>query len=189
MSAATREHEAAQLVRLAERRERRALERVAEARAELARLEGVLAEQLALIEGMHRSIRELDETRTRTGSVAADVLRLESTRRRWLVFDVEGEEFYVDAMEEDVAGARETLAAHLGEWRAAGARRERLERLLGEERRRAGRHVARREERALDDRPFVVGEDDGVFATPLQRPEALSGARASPSRLRGPGGR
>gem|GEM_PF-2596975 len=117
--------DATALVRLVGLRRRaleHAVEALAMARDHAARMQGVLDEQLALVGGMQDELHRLDERRSLARGGSVEALTLAASRRRWLVFDLEKEEFYLPTMHSDVERADAAVEECLAEWRRLRAR-------------------------------------------------------------------
>ena len=143
------------LVELADRARRRASAELAEARATLAEAERVRDEQVALIEGLRQALGELGESREgergEALSLTAGALVLETQRRRWLLYDIEKESFYLGTMRSDVARAGKAVAESAGRWRACMARLDKLDALGGELRGGLAKREARRSDALADE--------------------------------------
>ena len=143
------------LVELATRARRRASAELDEARVTLAEAERVRDEQIGLIEDLRRTLGELGQSREgeRGGAVSltAGALVLETQRRRWLLYDIEKESFYLGTMRSDVARARKAVAESAGRWRACMARLDKLDALGDELRGGLAKREARRSDALADE--------------------------------------
>lgn len=136
-------------------RERSAHEAVLEQQREVQRVEDRLTEQRALIAGIREQIALLHQLRS-TGAakaLTAESLVMESTRRRWLTYDLEQEVFYLSGFKSDVQAAESTLQGLRGDLVRARARISGLDELLEQNGKQKRLIEARREDSRLDDLP------------------------------------
>jgi len=89
-------------------REKTAQDAVSEQQLELQRVQGRLKEQKDLVASLSEQIDLLHQMRASaaTDSLTAESLIMESTRRRWLTYDLEQEAFYLEGFESDVNKAQ-----------------------------------------------------------------------------------
>lgn len=136
-------------------RDKRAQEAVSEQRLELDRVLGKLAEQKALLLKLRDELSALHNMRSRTNieQMSAQSLQAESDRRRWLLYDLEQEEFYLPGFESDVHEARVELALRQRAWTRARERLKALDQQDCKIKSRLGQARARAEDAMLDERP------------------------------------
>lgn len=152
-----------QLRSLYELREKRALEAIAEQRVELDRVLEKLAEQQALIKELQDELGELHRRRSskNIAEMTADSLQAESNRRRWLLYDLEQEVFYLPGFESDVKDARHELQQRQKAWARTRERIKALEQQAGKQLGRDRRRQGRAEDALLDDRAKPRNIDHG----------------------------
>lgn len=150
-----REQDLQHLRMLCCQRERRASDAVVEQKSEVQRVEGRLLEQTTLIAGLREQIRLLHQLRSpeSTESLSAESLLMESTRRRWLTYDLEQEVFYLSGFESDVSDARSELRSRQRTQSKARARISSLDELMNQNHKQQDQIEARREDARQDDRP------------------------------------
>lgn len=150
MSFSTQQSDIAQMRRLYELREQRAIDAIAEQRAELKRLIGLLNEQRALVKYLQDELDLLREIRDSKSDddLSVESLKMENERRHWLAYDMEQEIFYLPGFVSDVKEARRELARRQKEWNKLREQIAGLGRLAAE-RRSVERRVAARLDDAL----------------------------------------
>lgn len=143
-----------QLRTLYELREKRAHEAVVEQRQELTIVQDKLSEQRVLVRTLRDELEALHQMRSRSNiqQMTAHSLQAESDRRRWLLYDLEKEEYYIPAMESDVDIARAELAARQRAWTIARERIKVLEQQGVKIQSRIRQVQARTEDALLDER-------------------------------------
>ena len=154
MSTAATEDELHKLRTLYLLREKKALAALSEQQLEVARVLARREEQLELIRGLREDLAQLYERRSTSniGDMTAQSLQQESDRRRWLVHDLEQEEFYLPGFESDVADAKSELRMRQRAWLRVRERLKMLDSQADTANKRNTRVEVRREESQQDDR-------------------------------------
>jgi len=135
------------------------------AREHAIEMQRVLDDQLSLVDSIRGELNALDARRNHAQGRTVEALKLSAVRRRWLVFDLQKEEFYLDTMESDVSRADRAVQERLAEWRRLRARLEAFDALGAEQVREAARRAQRRADAEVDDRPARTGASRTASAT------------------------
>ena len=135
-------------------RENQAIAAVSEQRLEVERVIARRKEQLELIHGLREDLADLHERRSnsRIGDMTAQSLQQETDRRRWLIYDLEQEEFYLPGFESDVAEAEAELRTRQKVWARIRERMKMLDKQVDITDKQNTRIEARREDSRQDDR-------------------------------------
>lgn len=154
MSMQVTEKDLLQLRTLYELREKQALAAISEQHLEVERVLGRLAEQQALIRGLRDELTELHRMRSKGNiqDMTAQSLQAESTRRRWLTYDLEQEDYYLPGFVGDVEDARNELLVRQRAWVRIRDRIKSLEQQVLKVQARHRLNQARKEDALLDDR-------------------------------------
>ena len=142
---------------LYELREKRALEAIAVQRVEVDRVLEKLAEQVALIKKLRDELNDLHLMRSSTNinEMTAESMQAESNRRRWLVYDLEQEDFYLPGFESDVQAARHELHQRQKAWARARECIKALEQQSDKKLSQRRRTQSRVDDALLDDRAIT----------------------------------
>jgi hypothetical protein len=154
MSLSARNSGMAQMRKLYELRERRAIDAIAAQRKEVERFLGLMNEQRTLVMYLQKELDLLHEIRNASSNdeLSPDSLKMESDRRHWLSYDLDQEIFYLPGFVQDVRKARRELALRQSEWARLRDRIAGLDRLAVENRSGAKRIEARQDDALQDDR-------------------------------------
>ena len=153
MSGRDAEADIASLAALGERRERRAAASLRTARGALAEIVRQHDEQQARVDALLAEIERLNAWRLRSlSSASAQDLRDETERRRWLMFDLGKERFYLDEAKGHLERATAEVERCRLAWLRVRERRDALGTLGARHRQTARRAELRRDEAASDDR-------------------------------------
>lgn len=139
-------------------RERKLLDSIGGHRLELENLLEKLSEQKLLIETLRDELQALHFMRSNqnVNSMSAQSFQTESSRRQWLTYDLEKEEFYLPAFQSDVADERNKLAVAERNWVRMRERTKALEKTM-EEQRQHERHKQTRLDEAVQDEQRNLG--------------------------------
>jgi len=118
-------------------------------------VQGRLKEQQDLVASLREQIDLLHQMRasTATDSLTAESLIMESTRRRWLTYDLEQEAFYLEGFESDVNKALIELRKRRGALLRIRARISGLDELLEQNLKEQRLHEARCEDSRMEELP------------------------------------
>lgn len=135
-------------------REQRALEAISEQRIEVDRVVGRLNEQLELIRSLRAELADLHERRSSSNiqNITVQSLQVESERRRWLIYDLDQELFYLSGFKSDVDEAKAELLVRQRAWTHARERTKLLANQVGSANSQIRRVKVRREDAVQDNR-------------------------------------
>ena len=144
-------------------REKRALEAIAEQRIEVNGVLEKLAVQVALIKALRDELNDLHLMRSskNISDMTAESMQAESNRRRWLVYDLEQEDFYLPGFESDVEAARHELYQRQKAWARLRECIKALEQQADKKRSQYRRTQSRMDDALLDDRATIRMTEHG----------------------------
>lgn len=144
-------------------REKRALEAIAEQRIEVNRVLEKLAVQVALIKELRDELNDLHLMRSskNISDMTAESMQAESNRRRWLVYDLEQEDFYLPGFESDVEAARHELYQRQKAWARSRECIKALEQQADKKLSQYRRTQSKMDDALLDDRATIRMTEHG----------------------------